>query len=186
MRHSNQDCPSQPPNFLAILLLTVGNAAFHSSDLYPLLADCVEPLCSALRDTDDKTRANVAGAIGNLIRNGAQLCPLMVEQGVVELLLQLLLEDPDVGPKVRNCLFVRALRVFSHLTTLLPFLFAEDSAFLPRDDGGTLRYEVSFAVCARIRFACKSSYSLLVAWAFSTERALCKRRIPPWRRCSTR
>jgi fused-like protein len=81
---------------------TVGNAAFHSSELYPLLADCVEPLCSALRDPDDKTRANVAGAIGNLIRNGAQLCPLMVEQGVVELLLRLLVEDPDVGPKVRK------------------------------------------------------------------------------------
>jgi fused-like protein len=65
-----------------------------------MLADCVQPLCSALRDPDDKTRANVAGAIGNLIRNGAQLCPLMVEEGVVELLLRLLLEDPDVGPKV--------------------------------------------------------------------------------------
>ena len=78
----------------------VGNAAFHSSELYPLLADCIEPLCSALQDTDEKTRANAAGAIGNLIRNGSELCQAMVEARVVELLLQLLLNDADVGPKV--------------------------------------------------------------------------------------
>ena len=78
----------------------VGNAAFHSNELYSLLSGCLQPLCIALRDPDEKTRANAAGAIGNLIRNGPDLCPVMVELRIVELMLEMLLSDPDVGPKV--------------------------------------------------------------------------------------
>lgn len=40
----------------------VGNAAFHSGELYPQLKPSVAPLCVALRDPDEKTRANAAGS----------------------------------------------------------------------------------------------------------------------------
>ena len=65
----------------------VGNAAFHSSELYSELSLCIPPLSAALLlpaaahpqpphagsdaeqwAADEKTRANAAGAVGNLIR----------------------------------------------------------------------------------------------------------------------
>lgn len=93
-------CADQDPATRKFASFAVGNAAFHSDELYPALAGSIAPLCAALRDPDDKTRANAAGAIGNLIRNGAQLCQAMVSHYVVELMLQLLMSDPEVGPKV--------------------------------------------------------------------------------------
>jgi hypothetical protein len=67
----------QPENLLALLvcdltsctrtefyILSVGNAAFHSSMLYANLAESIHPLLSALDDVDEKTRANAAGALG--------------------------------------------------------------------------------------------------------------------------
>lgn len=87
----------------AILLLSyhsVGNAAFHSKELYPLLTNCIDPLLVALRDsTDDKTRANAAGAIGNLIRNGGELSRPMARCGVVEALIAVLVDDADLTPQ---------------------------------------------------------------------------------------
>jgi len=52
----------------------VGNAAFHSSELYDELRASVPYLVQGLRDQDDKTRANAAGALGNLVRNSNELC----------------------------------------------------------------------------------------------------------------
>ena len=45
----------------------LGNAAFHSSDLYGALEPGAPPLCACLaNDSDEKARANAAGALGNL------------------------------------------------------------------------------------------------------------------------
>ncbi len=35
-----------------------------------------------LSDDDDKTRANAAGALGNLVRNSNQLCPVLIQHNV--------------------------------------------------------------------------------------------------------
>ena len=78
----------------------VGNAAFHSGELYPQLKASIAPLCVALQDADEKTRANAAGAIGNLIRNGATLSQAMADQRVVEMLMYILMNDSDLTPKV--------------------------------------------------------------------------------------
>lgn len=70
----------------------MGNAAFHSSELYSELSLCIQPLSAALLlptttnlqspyavpdaeqwAADEKTRANAAGAVGNLIRLGCSL-----------------------------------------------------------------------------------------------------------------
>ena len=79
---------------------TVGNAAFHSKELYPLLPSSIDSLLVSLRDTaDDKTRANAAGAIGNLIRNGGELSRQMARCGVVEALIAVLVNDTDLTPQ---------------------------------------------------------------------------------------
>ena len=58
------------------------------------------------------------------MRNGPELSAAMAEHRVVEMLLYILMNDPDVGPKVkRNCfdifvfvcnLLFRALLTYSH------------------------------------------------------------------------
>jgi len=80
----------------------VGNAGFHSDELYAELASCVEPLVGCLSDLDHKTRANAAGALGNLARNGAQLSPELiarqVPQALLALALQVLAAPSDAAP----------------------------------------------------------------------------------------
>ena len=75
----------------------IGNAGFHSNALYPNLASAISALVAILRggpstpgDTveEEKTRANAAGAIGNLVRNGASLCGELVAQGAIDALVE--------------------------------------------------------------------------------------------------
>lgn len=49
-------------------------AGFHNSSLYEALRASIGPLVSLLHDGEDKTRANAAGALGNLVRNSGLLC----------------------------------------------------------------------------------------------------------------
>lgn len=50
----------------------------------------------ALSNQDEKTRANAAGAIGNLVRNSGELCKDIAEIGIVELLLRMVVQDNDI------------------------------------------------------------------------------------------
>ena len=59
----------------------IGNAGFHSDALYPELRVAVPPLVRLLGDEEDKTRANAAAALGNLVRNSAALCGDLVQAG---------------------------------------------------------------------------------------------------------
>ena len=59
----------------------IGNAGFHSDALYPELRVAVPPLVRLLGDEEDKTRANAAAALGNLVRNSAALCGDLVRAG---------------------------------------------------------------------------------------------------------
>lgn len=45
----------------------IGNAGFHSAALYESLRPAVRALVALLADPEDKTRANAAGALGNLV-----------------------------------------------------------------------------------------------------------------------
>lgn len=78
------------------MFFIVGNAAFHSKELYGALAPCLRPLTAALSDPDEKTRANSAGAIGNLVRNSGELSGLIAQLPVVERLLGILVADGDI------------------------------------------------------------------------------------------
>jgi hypothetical protein len=77
----------------------VGNAAFHSADLYPHLRSAIGPLMSALDDNDEKTRANAAGALGNLVRNGGELTPDICAVDATDRLLQMAMQDKDIFPR---------------------------------------------------------------------------------------
>ena len=49
--------------------------------MYPELRVAVPPLVRLLGDEEDKTRANAAAALGNLVRNSAALCGDLVRAG---------------------------------------------------------------------------------------------------------
>ena len=67
----------------------IGNAAFHNSSLYGALASAVRPLVALIDPSeDDKTQANAAGALGNLVRNGPDLCQSLLDAKAVERLLE--------------------------------------------------------------------------------------------------
>ena len=51
----------------------VGNASFHSKRLYPFIAPALPVLVRNLHASDDKARANAAGALGNMVRNSDDL-----------------------------------------------------------------------------------------------------------------
>jgi hypothetical protein len=57
----------------------IGNAGFHNPTLYDALRPAVGPLVKLLSDDEEKTRANAAGALGNLVRNSGQLCPEIIK-----------------------------------------------------------------------------------------------------------
>ena len=77
----------------------VGNAAFHTADLYEQLATAIHPLLSALDDDDEKTRANAAGALGNLVRNGHDLAPALCNAGVIDRLIVMSMHETKLFPQ---------------------------------------------------------------------------------------
>ncbi len=54
----------------------------------------------ALEDEDEKTRANAAGAIGNLVKNGGELASHMSQLKLPECLLKMALGDKDHASQV--------------------------------------------------------------------------------------
>ena len=67
----------------------IGNAGFHGDALYGQLRAAIAPLTRLLADEEDKTRANAAAALGNLVRNSAALCGDLVRAGALEALVEL-------------------------------------------------------------------------------------------------
>ena len=51
----------------------MGNAGFHNDILYEHLRPCVELLVELLKDPEEKTRANAAGALGNFSLAGFEM-----------------------------------------------------------------------------------------------------------------
>ncbi len=60
------------------------HAGFHSAALYEGLRASVAPLVALLRDDEDKTRANAAGALGNLVRNSGLLCQSLIQANALQ------------------------------------------------------------------------------------------------------
>ncbi|KAG2425226.1 hypothetical protein HYH02_015053 [Chlamydomonas schloesseri] len=75
----------------------IGNAGFHNAALYGALEPAISPLVALLRDEEDKTRANAAGALGNLVRNSSALCGELIRAGALRALLDTALQ-PERPP----------------------------------------------------------------------------------------
>jgi fused-like protein len=75
----------------------IGNAGFHGDRLYAHLAEAAAPLTALLRDEEEKTRANAAAALGNLVRNSDALCSDLIRAGALEALVELATDGYDAG-----------------------------------------------------------------------------------------
>ncbi|KAJ8899282.1 hypothetical protein K2173_018256 [Erythroxylum novogranatense] len=68
----------------------IGNAAYHNDSLYDELRRSIPYLANLLLSTEeDKTKANAAGALSNLVRNSNKLCDDIVSKGAMQALLKL-------------------------------------------------------------------------------------------------
>lgn len=63
-------------------------SGYHSAALYHALRGAVQPLTELLTDDEYKTRANAAGALGNLVRNSSMLCAPIVQARALQVMLQ--------------------------------------------------------------------------------------------------
>uniref|UniRef100_A0A3Q7FPT6 non-specific serine/threonine protein kinase n=1 Tax=Solanum lycopersicum TaxID=4081 RepID=A0A3Q7FPT6_SOLLC len=68
----------------------IGNAAYHNELLYDELRRSIPQLSYLLLSAEeDKTKANAAGALSNLVRNSNKLCEDIVSKGAMQALLKL-------------------------------------------------------------------------------------------------
>ena len=68
--------------------------------MYAALEPGAPPLCACLaNDSDEKARANAAGALGNLARNGGGLAAALVAAGAPRALVAAAREDAAAGPR---------------------------------------------------------------------------------------
>ncbi|KAK3213413.1 hypothetical protein Dsin_018119 [Dipteronia sinensis] len=68
----------------------IGNAAYHNDLLYEELRRSIPQLAKVLVSAEeDKTKANAAGALSNLVRNSNKLCEDIVSKGAMQALIKL-------------------------------------------------------------------------------------------------
>lgn len=94
-------CTDEDPNTRKFACFAVGNAGFHNDTLYDSLRPCVPLLVDLLQDSEEKTRANAAGALGNFVRNSNTLCADLIEHGALKQLLEVVKNDdgPSQSPR---------------------------------------------------------------------------------------
>eukprot|EP01018_Ginkgo_biloba_P027021 Gb_09628 [translate_table: standard] len=69
----------------------VGNAAYHNDYLYDQLRQSIPHLTNLLLgEEEDKTKANAAGALSNLVRNSSRLCEDIISKGAMQALLSVI------------------------------------------------------------------------------------------------
>lgn len=71
--------------FFNIIFIQIGNAAYHNDTLYEELRRSIPQLANLLLSAEeDKTKANAAGALSNLVRNSNKLCEDIVSKGAMQ------------------------------------------------------------------------------------------------------
>uniref|UniRef100_A0A7S3MHS7 non-specific serine/threonine protein kinase n=1 Tax=Favella ehrenbergii TaxID=182087 RepID=A0A7S3MHS7_9SPIT len=96
-----QCCQDPDRNTRKFACFAVGNAGFHNEVLYEHLRPCVKLLVDLLKDQEEKTRANAAGALGNFVRNSNALCKDLIRHRALEQLLEVVAHDqgPSQSPR---------------------------------------------------------------------------------------
>ncbi|CAN1841824.1 Serine/threonine-protein kinase TIO [Linum perenne] len=83
--------------------LLIGNAAYYNDKLYDELRRSIPQLAYLLlSNEEDKTKANAAGALSNLVRNSNRLCDDIVSKGAMQALLKLVADCSTIALKVPN------------------------------------------------------------------------------------
>jgi fused len=95
-------CKDPDRNTRKFACFAVGNAGFHNAKLYEDLRPCVKLLVDLLNDTEEKTRANAAGALGNFVRNSELLCQDLIRHGALKQLLEVVKSDPGPSQSPRQ------------------------------------------------------------------------------------
>eukprot|EP00658_Telonema_sp_P-2_P009167 TRINITY_DN13458_c0_g1_i1.p1 TRINITY_DN13458_c0_g1~~TRINITY_DN13458_c0_g1_i1.p1 ORF type:complete len:569 (+),score=120.20 TRINITY_DN13458_c0_g1_i1:88-1707(+) len=85
--------PENDPTVKKFAVFAAGNAAFHNAVLYTPLKAAIPYIVALLKNSDEKSRLNAAGAVSNLLRNGHGLCGALVQAGTVDETIRMLLHD---------------------------------------------------------------------------------------------
>ncbi|XVE99200.1 hypothetical protein REPUB_Repub03eG0176600 [Reevesia pubescens] len=81
----------------------IGNAAYHNDMLYEELKRSIPQLAKLLLSAEeDKTKANAAGALSNLVRNSNKLCEEIISKGAMQALLKLVADCSVVALNPRK------------------------------------------------------------------------------------
>lgn len=84
------------------MFVKVGNAAYHNDCLYEELRRVIPQLKNVLiAEEEDKTKANAAGALSNLVRNSNRLCEDIVSSGAMQVCMLL---HMDIAWKIKQFL----------------------------------------------------------------------------------
>ncbi len=92
-------CEDEDSDTRKFACFAVGNGSFHSDQLYPSLRPSIPILVRLLDDADEKSRANAAGALGNLVRNSGLLCGDLARHGAPQALVEVAMSDPSTQPR---------------------------------------------------------------------------------------
>ena len=95
-------CKDSDRNTRKFACFAVGNAGFHNAKLYEHLRPCVKLLVDLLNDSEEKTRANAAGALGNFVRNSDLLCSELIKHGALRQLIEVVRNDPGPSQSPRQ------------------------------------------------------------------------------------
>lgn len=77
----------------------IGNAAFLNEKLYESFRPIIPKMVELLKDPEDNTRANSAGALGNFVRCGDKLCQDIINAKAHEALLKL--AETEKNPQIQ-------------------------------------------------------------------------------------
>ena len=104
------DClKDEDPNVRKSASYALGNAGFHSGELYGYLKPAVPGLVMLLNDPVAKTRANAASALGNLALHSEELCGTLKSSNAVKSVLETACHDSQYGVQECALLALRAM-----------------------------------------------------------------------------
>ncbi|XP_039047016.1 serine/threonine-protein kinase TIO-like [Hibiscus syriacus] len=92
----------------------IGNAAYHNDMLYEELRRSIPQLAMLLVSAEeDKTKANAAGALSNLVRNSNKLCEEIISKGAMQALLKLVADCSVVAlnPSKKDAIIESPLKI---------------------------------------------------------------------------
>ena len=92
-------CGDEDSDTRKFACFAIGNGSFHSDELYSALRPSVPILVRLLGDDDEKSRANAAGALGNLVRNSGVLCGDLARHRAPQALVEVAMSDRSAQPR---------------------------------------------------------------------------------------